>query len=69
MATHECSSEAFRGAARARRLVRREVDGVARVGDVWDALGLGDEPGGLLYAVNKEYASRDHELADGDEVA
>ena len=47
----------------------REVDGVARVGDVWDALRLGEEPGGLLYAVNKEYASRDHELADGDEIA
>ena len=33
------------------------------------ALGLGDEPPGLLYAVNREYAERDHELADGDEVA
>jgi molybdopterin synthase catalytic subunit len=32
-------------------------------------LGLGDEPAGLLYAVNKEYAARDRELADGDEVA
>jgi MoaE-MoaD fusion protein len=47
----------------------RELDGVARVGDVWPALGLGDEPGGLLYAVNKEYAPRERELADGDEVA
>jgi molybdopterin synthase catalytic subunit len=47
----------------------REVDGVARVGDVWAALGLGDEPAGLLYAVNKEYADADRELADGDEVA
>jgi molybdopterin synthase catalytic subunit len=47
----------------------REIAGVARVGDVWDALGLGDEPPGLLYAVNKEYAARDQELADGDEVA
>jgi molybdopterin synthase catalytic subunit len=47
----------------------RELDGVARVADVWPALELGDEPAGLLYAVNKEYAERGHELADGDEVA
>ena len=31
--------------------------------------GLGDEPEGLLYAVNHEYASRERELGDGDEVA
>jgi molybdopterin synthase catalytic subunit/molybdopterin converting factor small subunit len=47
----------------------RELDGVARVSDVWAALDLGDEPEGLLYAVNKEYAERDGLLADGDEVA
>jgi len=47
----------------------RELDGVATVADVWPALGLGDEPAGLLYAVNQEYAPRDRELADGDEVA
>jgi molybdopterin synthase catalytic subunit len=47
----------------------REVSGVSRVADVWAELGLGDEPPGLLYAVNKEYAPRDQELADGDEVA
>jgi molybdopterin synthase catalytic subunit len=47
---------------------QREVD-AATVGEVWNALGLGDEPDGLLYAVNKEYATRDRELADGDEVA
>jgi MoaE-MoaD fusion protein len=47
----------------------RELDGVARVADVWPALDLGTEPDGLLYAVNKEYAPREHELADGDEVA
>jgi molybdopterin synthase catalytic subunit len=47
----------------------REVDGVTRVDDVWPVLGLGVEPDGLLYAVNKEYAQRDRELADGDEVA
>src|SRR3954470_24867114 len=47
----------------------RELDGAATVGDVWPALGLGEEPAGLLYAVHKEYAERDRELADGDEVA
>jgi MoaE-MoaD fusion protein len=47
----------------------RELDGVATVGDVWAALELGDEPAGLLYAVNKEYAGPDRELRDGDEVA
>ena len=47
----------------------RELDGVARVGDVWPVLDLGDEPPGLLYAVNREYAERSRELADGDEVA
>jgi molybdopterin synthase catalytic subunit len=47
----------------------RELDGVDQVGDVWAALDLGDEPEGLLYAVNKEYAERNRALADGDEVA
>jgi MoaE-MoaD fusion protein len=47
---------------------RREVE-AATVADVWPQLGLGDEPGGLLYAVNQEYATRDTELANGDEVA
>ena len=47
---------------------QREVD-AATVADVWPALGLGDEPSGLLYAVNKEYAPRERALADGDEVA
>jgi molybdopterin synthase catalytic subunit/molybdopterin converting factor small subunit len=46
----------------------REVD-ARSVGDVWAELGLGDEPAGLLYAVNQEYAERDQPLADGDEVA
>src|SRR6266516_1063987 len=46
----------------------REVD-AATVGAVWAALDLGDEPDGLLYAVNREYAGREHELRDGDEVA
>jgi MoaE-MoaD fusion protein len=47
---------------------RRAVD-AATVADVWPALGLGDEPAGLLYAVNREYADRDRALAPGDEVA
>jgi molybdopterin synthase catalytic subunit/molybdopterin converting factor small subunit len=48
---------------------RLELDDVSRVEDVWPALGLGDEPAGLLYAVNRDYVERGHELADGDEVA
>src|SRR5262245_26264328 len=47
----------------------RNIDGVTRVGDVWAALDLGEQPPGLLYAVNREYAPPDRELADGDEVA
>jgi len=47
---------------------RREVE-AATVADVWPALDLGDEPEGLLYAVNRDYAERDRELRDGDEVA
>jgi molybdopterin synthase catalytic subunit len=47
----------------------RDVDGVTHVEDVWPSLSLGPEPAGLLYAVNKEYAARDRELAEGDEVA
>ena len=47
----------------------RELNGVQRVADVWPALDLGDEPEGLLYAVNKEYADQDRPLADGDHVA
>ena len=41
----------------------------ARLGDVWPVLGLGDEPEGLLYAVNREYASAETRLSAGDEVA
>jgi MoaE-MoaD fusion protein len=47
---------------------RREVE-ADRVGGVWAVLDLGEEPAGLLYAVNHEYASSDRELADGDVVA
>ena len=48
---------------------RLELENVARVEDVWPALGLGDEPPGVLYAVNRSYVEPGHELADGDEVA
>jgi len=41
----------------------------SRLADVWAPLGLGAEPDGLLYAVNKDYATGDRLLADGDEVA
>ena len=41
----------------------------ARIDDVWPALGLGDEPRGLVYAVNRAYVERGTVLADGDEVA
>ena len=41
----------------------------AGVGDVWGALGLGAEPRGLVYAVNRSYVDRETSLRDGDEVA
>jgi len=41
----------------------------ASVDDVWPALGLGDEPAGLVYAVNQSYVARSAPLAEGDEVA
>ena len=50
---------------------RRELelpDG-SSLADVWPALGLGEEPPGLLYAVNRAYAERETEIADGDEIA
>jgi molybdopterin synthase catalytic subunit/molybdopterin converting factor small subunit len=48
---------------------RLELDDGATLADVWPALDLGDEPSGLLYAVNKRYADVGTALADGDEVA
>jgi MoaE-MoaD fusion protein len=41
----------------------------AKIDAVCAMLEIGEEPPGLLYAVNKEYAERDRALADGDEVA
>ena len=46
-----------------------ELPETASVGDVWAALDLGAEPGGLLYAVNRAYADREKALSEGDEVA
>lgn len=46
-----------------------ELDDGASVDDVWPALGLGEEPAGLVYAVNRTYVERGTPLADGDEVA
>ena len=47
----------------------RELEGVGRVRRSGRRSTLGDEPQGLLYAVNREYADPDAELHDGDEVA
>jgi len=41
----------------------------AAVGDVWAELALGDEPPGLLFAVNRSYSERQRRLAAGDEIA
>ena len=47
-----------------------ELPAGARAVDVWPALPeLGEQPPGVLLAVNKEYVEGGHELADGDEVA
>jgi molybdopterin converting factor subunit 1 len=46
-----------------------ELGDGAGVGDVWGALGLGAEPRGLVYAVNRSYVDRQTPLRDGDEVA
>jgi molybdopterin synthase catalytic subunit len=46
-----------------------ELPAGSRVADVWAPLALGDEPEGLLYAVNKGYAPAERRLSDGDEVA
>ena len=59
----------FAGLRERAGVAEQELEGVMRVGEVWPALGLGDEPEGLLYAVNRRYAEREQELADGDEVA
>lgn len=51
------------------RSVELELPDGAVVGDVWGLLRLGDEPEGLLYAVNRDYTEKDAQLSSGDEVA
>jgi MoaE-MoaD fusion protein len=46
-----------------------ELPDGAAVGDVWPELALGEEPAGLLYALNREYAPRESTLSDQDEIA
>ncbi|HMI98644.1 MAG TPA: molybdenum cofactor biosynthesis protein MoaE [Gaiellaceae bacterium] len=46
-----------------------ELSEGATVADVWPELELGDEPPGLLYAVNRAYTEPERPLANGDEVA
>lgn len=59
----------FAGLRERAGIARLELDDVATVADVWPRLDLGEEPGGLLYAVNREYVDRSQPLQDGDEVA
>jgi len=55
------------------RATEIELPAGATAADIWPALSralsLGDEPQGLMIAVNKSYAARDSTLEDGDEVA
>src|SRR5438874_11367218 len=44
---------------------QKEIE-AATVADVWRELDLGDEPEGLLYAVNREYAPKQSVHAAGD---
>ncbi len=48
---------------------RLELPEGSCVADVWAPLGLGQQPAGLLYAVNREYAAAGTLLSGGDEVA
>jgi molybdopterin synthase catalytic subunit/molybdopterin converting factor small subunit len=49
--------------------VELELPDDAVVGDVWPALELGEEPPGLLFALNRSYAEPGSRLSAGDEVA
>jgi molybdopterin synthase catalytic subunit len=49
--------------------VEVELGDGATVDDLWAVLGLGDEPPGLLYALNRAYVERSAQLSPGDEVA
>jgi molybdopterin synthase catalytic subunit len=46
-----------------------ELPDDATVAAVWPVLALGDEPPGLLYALNRAYVERTVSLSPGDEVA
>jgi molybdopterin synthase catalytic subunit/molybdopterin converting factor small subunit len=59
---------ALREQAGARERALELAEG-ASIDDVWPALGLGEEPTGLVYAVNRSYVERGTPLSDGDEVA
>ena len=59
---------ALRERAGSARVELELADG-ATVADVWPRLELGDEPPGMLYAVNLAYAERGAGLSEGDEVA
>lgn len=52
-----------------RRAFELDLSDGAVAADVWPALDLGEEPPGLLVAINKRYAERGTALAEGDEVA
>jgi MoaE-MoaD fusion protein len=49
--------------------VELELPDGAVVADVWGKLGLGEEPEGLLYALNRGYAEKGAALSPGDEIA
>jgi len=51
------------------RIVEVELPVGSTAAEIWPALGLGEEPAGLLLAVNKSYVGRDTVLTEGDEVA
>lgn len=51
------------------RVIELDLPADAVAADVWPALDLGEEPVGLLVAINKSYAERGTVLTDGDEVA
>ena len=46
-----------------------ELPDGARVADVWGSLDLGEQPPGLLFALNRSYTAIETKLVDGDEVA
>jgi len=48
---------------------RLELPEGSRVADIWAELELGEQPAGLLYAVNRQYAPADTPLSAGDEIA